>query len=85
MLFAQAVQGEMGSETSEGNIASIIGLMGALQESGRMEEPIEEDRPSYTAEIAQLSETEEQLGELEQQLVDFQSIHPQVLVSPFSK
>jgi ABC-2 type transport system permease protein len=65
MLFAQAVQGEMGSEASESNIASIIGLMGALQETGRIEEPIEEDRPSYTAEIAQLRETEEQLGELE--------------------
>jgi ABC-2 type transport system permease protein len=83
MLFAQAVQGEMGSEASESNIASIIGLMGALQDTGRIEEPIEEDRPSYTAEIAQLRETEEQLGELEQQLVDFQRIHPQVLVSPF--
>jgi hypothetical protein len=83
MLFAQAVQGEMGSEASESNIGGIVGLMGALQETGRIEEPIEEDRPSYTAEIAQLRETEEQLAELEQQLVDFQRIHPQVLVSPF--
>jgi ABC-2 type transport system permease protein len=82
MLFAEAVQGEMGSEVSESNLVGILGLMAALNE-GRIQQPVEEDRPSYAAEIAQLRETEEELAELEQQLVDFQSIHPQILVSPF--
>jgi ABC-2 type transport system permease protein len=82
MLFAQAVQGEMGTDASEAGLAGIIGLMAAL-EQGQVEEPIRDDQPNYTAEIAQLRETEEQLAELEAQLVEFQTIHPQILVSPF--
>jgi ABC-2 type transport system permease protein len=84
MLFAQAVQGEMGSEATESNIGGIVGILAALQETGRMEEPIEEDRTDHTAEVARLRETEEQLAELEGQLVDFQTISPQILVSPFA-
>jgi ABC-2 type transport system permease protein len=83
MLFAQAVQGEMGSEATESNIGGIVGVLAALQETGRMEEPIEEDRREFTAEVTRLRETEAQLADLEGQLVEFQTISPHILVSPF--
>jgi ABC-2 type transport system permease protein len=84
MLFAEAVQGEMGSEATESNIAGIVGVLAALQETGSNQEPIEEDRTEFNAEIARLRETEVQLAELEEQLVEFQTISPHILVSPFA-
>jgi ABC-2 type transport system permease protein len=83
VLFARILQSETGTTTGGSDLENMVGLLAALQASEAVDAPIEDNRQNYDVEIARLSETEQQLAELEEQLIEFQSISPAILVSPF--
>ncbi len=82
MLFASIVQSETGSSGSQGNLDQILKTITALQDQA----PTNNNNPSsgdVQQEIQRLNKTDEQLSQLQNQLREFQSISPTVLVSPF--
>jgi ABC-2 type transport system permease protein len=74
-----------GDENGTGNpadpaLATLAGINRNRDELGE----IESGRESYTGEIENLREIENDLSNLETQLEDFQSVEPNVLVTPFT-
>jgi ABC-2 type transport system permease protein len=74
-----------GQGSGEGGSAAsaILNTLDTLTQSNRQLEDTSPGQTSYSAEAQQASEIEEELERLDQQLSDFRSIEPHVLVSPF--
>jgi len=77
-------------ETTDGNPSSvspenqsILDALTRVQQSQQEMGSIQENQASYNAELTRLDQMDRDLNELETQLADFQSIEPNVLVTPF--
>jgi ABC-2 type transport system permease protein len=77
-------------ETTDGNPSdvspenqSVTDALARMQQSQQEMGTIQENQTSYDAELTRLDQMDRDLNELETQLADFQSIEPNVLVTPF--
>jgi ABC-2 type transport system permease protein len=71
-----------GSEVTPQN-QSILDSLNKLQQSQQSIGSIEAGKSNYDAELAKLDQMDQDLGSLETELKDFQSVAPDVLVKPF--
>lgn len=72
-----------GSSTQASN-QNLLGLLNDLQKNSTSADPIPQDQAGVSSEIAKLDKADSDLTQMEQQLTDFQSISPDVLVRPFT-
>ncbi len=80
----QGVENMMGtSEGEQGAAGQILGTLDALSANNASLNETPTDKESYSEEAQRSAAIEEDLARLDEQLTDFRSIHPQVLVSPF--
>ncbi len=83
LLFAQIVQAETGASGQQGNLNEILGALNDLQGQSTTGQNDNPSNAQVQQETQRLDKTETQLTQLQNQLQEFQSISPTVLVSPF--
>lgn len=82
----QGVEQTMGANQGageNGSASSILGTLDAISQNNQELEKTSSEKTTYSEEAQRATAIEQDLNQLDQQLADFRSIEPQVLVSPF--
>jgi ABC-2 type transport system permease protein len=82
-IFAKVIQSETGASTGQDNLSQLAASLNQLQSVPNTGGNANLNSVAAQQDIQRLDKTDQQLAQLQSQLQQFQSISPNVLVSPF--